>query len=71
MEDISPEYAFITHGYRNTKKVQQQLDEAGVLYNFATWGVIHLSSNGEYWLVEQTLTENGELIREEYLSERK
>ena len=71
LEDISPEYAFITHGYRNTKKVQQQLDEAGVLYNFATWGVIHLSSNGEYWLVEQTLTENGELIREEYLSERK
>ena len=71
LEDIDPEYAFITHGYRNTKKVQQQLDEAGILYHFATWGVIHLSSNGEYWLVEQTLTEDGELIREEYLSQRK
>ena len=70
LEAISPEYAFITHGYRNTKNVQQQLDEAGILYNFATWGVIHLSSNGEYWLVEQELTENGALIREEYLSER-
>lgn len=71
LEGISPEYAFITHGYSNTKTVQKQLDDAGISYHFATWGVIHLSSNGEYWLVEQTLTEKGELIREEYLSKRK
>lgn len=59
-ENADPEYAFITHGYMNTMEAQAQLNKYGVPHDFATWGVIHLSANGEYWLVDQTLNEMGE-----------
>ena len=59
LEDIDPEYAFFTHGYANTTAAQEQLTAYGIPHDFATWGVIHLSTDGTYWLVEQTLNENG------------
>lgn len=67
LTDISPEYAIFTHGYANTKDAQKQLDKAGVWYDFATWGLIHLSTNGEYWIVDQALTEDGLRYEEKYM----
>lgn len=60
LEGIGAEYCFITHGYLDSKEAQKQLTKYGIPHDFATWGVIHLSSNGEYWLVEQTLSEEGQ-----------
>ena len=59
-ENADPEYVFFTHGYMNTKEAQEQTEKYGVPYDFATWGVIHLSSDGNCWLVDQTLNEMGE-----------
>jgi len=67
LTDISPEYTVFTHGYANTKDAQKQLDKAGIWYDFATWGLIHLSTNGEYWIVEQELTEDGQRYEEKYM----
>lgn len=66
LQDIDPEYAFITHGYANTKQAQKQLNKYEIPHDFATWGMIHLSTNGEYWIVEQELTEDGKRYDEKY-----
>lgn len=67
LTDISPEYTIFTHGYANTKDAQKQLQKAGIWYDFASWGRIHLSTNGEYWIVEQHLTEDGLRYEEKYM----
>ena len=67
LTDISPEYAVFTHGYANTKDAQKQLKNAGIWYDFATWGLIHLSTNGEYWIVDQHLTEDGLRYEQKYM----
>ena len=59
LEAIGAEYTFFTHGSGDTKEAQKQMDKAGIPYDFATWGTIHISTNGEYWLVEQWLNEKG------------
>lgn len=66
IEAIGAEYAFIPHGYKDTLNAQKQLTKYGVRHDFATWGVIHLASNGDYWLVEQALTEDGKVYDEFY-----
>ncbi|MBQ9197000.1 MAG: MBL fold metallo-hydrolase [Clostridia bacterium] len=60
LENVQPEYAFITHGYMNTTEAQEQMNRYGIPHDFATWGVIHLSTDGQYWLVDQQLNEMGE-----------
>lgn len=67
LTDISPEYAIFTHGYANTKDAQKQLQKADIWYDFASWGIIHLSTNGEYWIVDQALTEDGQRYEEKYM----
>lgn len=67
LTEISPEYTVFTHGYANTKDAQSQLQKAGIWYDFASWGLIHLSTNGEYWIVEQELTEDGQRYEEKYM----
>jgi len=67
LTDISPEYTVFTHGYANTKDAQKQLQKAGIWYDFASWGLIHLTTNGEYWIVEQELTEDGLRYEEKYM----
>lgn len=59
LENIDPEYCFFTHGYNNTAEAQAQLKQYGIPHDFATWGPIHLETNGEYWLVDQDLNEMG------------
>lgn len=66
LEAIDPEFAFFTHGSANTLEAQAQLDKYGIPYDFATWGVIHLATNGEYWLVDQQLNETGVRLTEKY-----
>lgn len=66
LENVSPEYTVFTHGYANTKRSQQQMDKYGIDYDFATWGPIHLSTDGTYWLVEQTLTDEGIQYAQKY-----
>lgn len=65
-ENVDAEYAFITHGYMNTMESQAQLNKYGIPHDFATWGVIHLSTDGDYWLVDQQLNEMGERCVEMY-----
>lgn len=62
---VAPEYAVFTHGSKNTRAAQGQLKAKGVDFGFATWGVIHLSTNGQYWLVEQELTPAGKRYQRE------
>ena len=59
LEAIGAEYTFFTHGSGDTKEAQRRMDKAGIPYDFATWGVIHIATDGEYWLVEQWLNEKG------------
>lgn len=66
VEEIDPEYCFFTHGYANTKDAQKQLNKYGIPHDFATWGVIHLSTDGQRWIVEQELTEDGKRYTEKY-----
>ena len=66
MENVQPEYAFITHGYMNTMEAQEQLNRYGIPHDFATWGVIHLQTDGTYWLVDQQLNELGLRCVEQY-----
>ena len=63
---IDPEYAFFTHGYANTKQAQAQLERNGIPHDYATWGVIHLSTDGAAWIVEQALNENGVIYNQKY-----
>ncbi len=67
LSNISPEYTVITHGYANTKDAQKQLQKSDIWYDFASWGLIHLTTNGEYWIVEQELTEDGQRYEEKYM----
>lgn len=66
LEGIDPEYAFFTHGYANTAEAQAQLVRYGIPHDFATWGMIHLSTDGQIWLVRQHLNENGLRWDEKY-----
>ena len=60
LENIDPEYCFFTHSYYNTLEAREQLDQYGIPHDFATWGPIHLETNGQYWLVDQELNEGGQ-----------
>lgn len=60
LENIDPEYCFFTHSYYNTPEAREQLDQYGIPHDFATWGPIHLETNGQYWLVDQELNGGGQ-----------
>ena len=59
LENIDPEYCFFTHSYYNTAEAREQLDRYGIPYDFATWGPIMIETDGQYWLVNQELNEQG------------
>ena len=66
LDNMQAEYCFFCHGYMDTQEAQRQMDQYGIAYDFATWGVIHLSTDGNYWLVDQTLNEMGERCVKKY-----
>ena len=53
IQEVAPEFAFLTHATRGSEKGQQSLYWFGVPYDFATEGILHFTSNGEYWLIER------------------
>ena len=42
------------------RSAREQLEQYGIPHDFATWGPIHLETNGEDWLVGQDLNEQGQ-----------
>ncbi len=65
-ETVAPEFAFFTHGSSNTKEGQKWLDRYGIGYRFATWGVIHIQTDGQRIIVDQELTEDGLRYRDHW-----
>ena len=53
IREVAPEFAYFTHAIRGSEKGQQSLYWFGVPYDFATEGILHFSTNGEYWLIER------------------
>lgn len=53
LKSTSPELAFITNGSVNSKRTRKTLDNNRIPYLLATRGVIHLSTDGKTWYVEQ------------------
>lgn len=53
LKAVRPELVFITGGMGTSAKARRNLDSNRIPYLFASRGLIHLSTNGEYWLVEQ------------------
>lgn len=58
LAELAPEYVFIPHGSINTEEAQAQLRAAGIPFQFATWGPITITANGERWIVDQRLFED-------------
>ena len=63
---LAPEYVFITHGSINTEEAQAQLRAAGVPFQFATWGPITITTNGEKWIVDQQIFEDKQAYAERF-----
>ena len=53
IQEVAPEFAFLTHATRGSEKGQQSLLWFGVPYDFTTEGILHFTTNGEYWLIER------------------
>ena len=66
LEAVNPAYAVFTHGSLDTSASQQQLDKIGAFYSFATWGTIHLATDGREWHVEQPMDEERAAYAEYY-----
>ena len=67
---VQPSYALITHGSINSAPAQQVLDKAGIPYTFATWGVIHLSTDGQEWHVAQDMDEERAAYAEKFWKQK-
>ena len=65
-ESVSPEFAVFTHGSINTKEGQMWLDRDSVAYVFATWGLIHIQSDGHKIIVSQELKEEMQQYRADW-----
>lgn len=70
LEEVNPSYAILTHGSVNTQPAQQVLDKAGVPYGFATWGVLHLSTDGQVWHVDQDILPDMQDYVERFLKQK-
>ena len=66
LEAVNPSYAVFTHGSLDTSASQQQMDKIGAFYSFATWGTIHLATDGQEWHVEQPMDEERAAYAEYY-----
>ena len=54
LQDVDPEFVFITNGSSDTQKVVNTMQKFGYKrYMFASWGKITLRCNGEKWIVRQ------------------
>ena len=53
MQEVAPEYAFITNGKKGSENGQKSLGWFHIPYDFTLNGTIHMRTDGTYWLVEQ------------------
>ena len=66
LEAVNPSYGVFTHGSLDTSAAQQVLDSIDAFYSFATWGTIHLATDGHEWHVEQPMDEEKAAYAEYY-----
>ena len=52
-DTVQPEFVVIPHGMGDTIEAQKTMSRLGIRFAFATHGIIHMTSDGEHWLVEQ------------------
>ena len=57
-EEVNAEFAVFTHGSLNTLAGQKWLDRYGIAYVFASWGLIHIQSDGQKIIVSQQIKED-------------
>ncbi len=58
LKDVDPEYVYFPHTSYNSQLAQKQLKRYGLAYedmNYATWGLITLTTDGEKWIVKQEI----------------
>lgn len=53
MDRVKPEYMFIPHAYKGSENARQWMDLRKIPYDIASRGLIHMATNGQYWLVKQ------------------
>lgn len=53
---ISPGFVFFTHGSGDTQAAWRQLRQMKIPHLFSTRGIIHFTTDGERWLVEQVFS---------------
>lgn len=54
--EVDPAFVFFTHNSSDTNAAWALLDRHDIPSMFAAWGVIHMQSDGERWIVDQKLT---------------
>ena len=65
---VDPEFCFITHTANDTRKTQELLQTYGRnRMAFASWGVITLQTDGQKWIVSQTVYPEKEGHAKKYL----
>lgn len=69
-EAVSPLFALITHGSKNSAEGQKWLNRYGVPYKFASWGIITVVSDGQQITVDQELTEEGKGFAERFVPQK-
>ena len=67
---VNPGFALITHGSHNTQEGQKWLDRFGIPFQFASWGLISLYSDGESIFISQELDDTSRGIKERWEQKR-
>ncbi|HPY94740.1 MAG TPA: MBL fold metallo-hydrolase [Clostridia bacterium] len=67
---VDPGFALITHGSHNTQEGQKWLDRFGIPFQFASWGLISLYSDGKSIFISQELDDTSRGIKERWEQKR-
>ncbi len=68
LDEVDPEYAFITGGAGDSEDVQKQLEKRGVCHiNFSPWGMITMQTDGTKWIVWQDFNPDMDPFIQRYL----
>ena len=66
IEQINPSFAIFSHSMMDTTKNQALVLRHQIPFGFATWGVIHASTDGTQWVIRQWLGEEGQRLMDTY-----
>ena len=56
---VAAAFALIPHGHKDSRYAREVLDKQGTPYLFASWGRIHVQSDGQQLTITQLLSEHG------------